>query len=75
MPRKAPRFPDVTVAVNRDDTHQHNRVKVIQALQAGGYEAAVVEFINDVARETQGRIHRSRWISVAERYVVLDWTD
>lgn len=75
MPETAPRFPDVTVAVNRNDTHQHNRVKVIAALQAAGYEAAVVEFINDVARETQGRIHRSRWIAVADRYITLDWTD
>ena len=70
-----PRFPDLSVKAIRADTHQKNRARVIEALQGAGYEGAVVEFINDVARETKGRIHRSRWIGVAERYVYLDWTD
>lgn len=70
-----PRFPDLTVKVSPTKTHQSNRARVIGALQAAGYHTAVVEFINDVARETQGRIHRSRWMAVAERYVHLSWED
>ena len=68
-----PLYPHITVDVGLDQTHADNRIKVIVALQQAGEFSAAVNFINDVARETQGRIHRSRWIGVAERYVRLNW--
>ncbi|WIC89128.1 hypothetical protein SEA_OTTAWA_82 [Arthrobacter phage Ottawa] len=68
-----PRYPDIKVDVGLNDTHADNRIRVIVALQQAGEFEAAVEFITDVARETQGRLHRSRWIKVAQRYVTLNW--
>jgi hypothetical protein len=42
---------------------------------AEGHPAEAVDFINEVSRVTEGRVHRHRWVSVAERYVKLHWVN
>lgn len=69
-----PRFPDLTITVQLSATHADNRTIVLQSLIDAGEMEAAVEFIGDVARETEGRLHRSRWIGVAKSYVRLKWT-
>jgi hypothetical protein len=75
MAEQEPVFPEIEVRPRHSNTAAQNRQLVMKRLMAEGHPAEAVDFINEVSRVTEGRVHRHRWVSVAERYVKLHWVN